>query len=140
MLWSNNSSIHRAGTSAARPAASRACSSGIRPWATAAATRTSAAVCESSSGGLAAGILPFLLRSSLILSLLQSPIYPQLPHHLAAGVHVGSGAERVRPGPEPERLEHRAERERRRDRVAVRDLQRNAHSPLRQQRAIHPLG
>src|SRR5256884_2300197 len=59
-------------------AASRALSSGGFPRATAAATRTNAAVWASSAEAVPSLILLVSLASSPILSLLQSSIYPQL--------------------------------------------------------------
>src|SRR5882672_2401570 len=117
MLCSSSSSIHSLGTRALRAAADRALSSDALPRATAAATRTSAAVWASSAGPVPSVIIPLPSPLPLILSLLQSSIYAQLPHRLAAGVHAGSSGERRRTRPEPQRLEHGCHGERRGDRV-----------------------
>src|SRR2546426_2500871 len=140
MLCSNSSSIHSPGTRASRAAANRAVSSGALPRATAAATRTSAMVWASSTGPLPSVIVPLPSPPSFIFSLLQSSIYTQLPHRLAAGVHVGSRGERGRTGPEAQRLEHGRQGERRGDRVPVSHLERDAELFLREQGAIHALG
>src|SRR5213594_848932 len=140
MLCSNSSSIHSPGTRASRAAANRASSSGAFPRATAAATRTSAAVWASSTGGLRSLILLVPRPSSPILSLLQSSFYTQLPHRLAAGVHAGSRGERGRTGPEAQLLEHGRHGERRGDRVPVGHLERDADPVLGEQGAIHALG
>src|SRR2546429_3932611 len=140
MLCSNNSSIHSPGTRASRAAASRALSSGGFPRATAAATRTNAAVWASSAEAVPSLILLVSLASSPILSLLQSSIYPQLPHRLAAGVHVGSSGERGRTGPETQRFERSGHGKRRGNRVSIDDFQRDAEPLLGEQGAIHALG
>src|SRR2546429_9637302 len=140
MLCSNSSSIHSPGTRASRAAANRALSSGAFPRATAAATRTSAAVWASSAGGLRSVILLVPRPSSPILSLLQSSFYTHPPRRLAAGVHVGSRGERGRTGPEAQLLEHGRHGERRGDRVPISHLERDAEPFLGEQGAIHALG
>src|SRR6266513_5503113 len=140
MLCNNNSSIHSPGTRASRAAASRAFSSGGFPRATAAATRTSAAVRTSCAEAVPSLILLVSPASSPILSLLQSSIYPQLPHRLAAGVHVGSSGERGRTGPETQRFERSGHGKRRGNRVSIDDFQRDAEPLLGEQGAIHALG
>src|SRR5438034_9583912 len=96
MLCSSSSSIHSPGTRASRAAANRALSSAAFPPATAAATRTSAAVGASSTGPVPSVIVRLPTPLSFIFSLLQPSIYTQLPHRLAAGVHGGAGGERGR--------------------------------------------
>src|SRR6266487_651710 len=123
MLCSNSSSIHSPGTRASRAPASLVLSSAVFPRATAAATRTSAAVWASSTGPVPSVIVPSPTLPSFIFSLLQSSIYPQLPHRLAAGVHAGSSDERGRTGPETQVLERSGHGQRRRDGVPVGDLQ-----------------
>src|SRR6266699_1869079 len=140
MLCSNNSSIHSPGTRASRAAASRALSSGGFPRATAAATRTNAAVWASSAEAVPSLILLVSPASSPILSLLQSSIYPQLPHRLAAGIHVGSSGERGRTGPETQRFERSGHGKRRGHCVSIDDFERDAEPLLREQGAIHALG
>src|SRR5439155_19115429 len=140
MLCSNSSSIHSPGTRASRAAANRALSSGAFPRATAAATRTSAAVWGSSTEGLLSLILLVPRPSSPILSLLQSSFYTQLPHRLAAGVHARSRGERGRTGPEAQLLEHGRHSERRGDRVPISHLERDAEPYLGEQGAKHARG
>src|SRR2546425_11114121 len=140
MLWSNSSSIHSPGTRASRAAASRVLSSGVLPRATAAATRTSAAVWASSAEAVVLLIVLVSRSSSPILSLLQSSIYPQLPHRLAAGVHACSSSEPGRPGPETQLLHRRGHGQRRRDGVPVGDFQGDSEPRLGEQRAVHALG
>src|SRR4029077_8742157 len=140
MLCSNSSSIHTPGTRASRAAANRAWSSGALPRARAAATRTSAAVGASSTGPAPSAIVRRPAPLSFILSLLQSSIYPQLPHGLAARVHVGSSGERGRTGPQAQLLEHRRHGERRGDRVSIGHLERDPEPFLGKQSAIHAFG
>src|SRR6266540_1309869 len=140
MLCSNSSSIHSPGTRASRAAARRASSSGPLPRATAAATRTRAAVWASRREAFLSLILLVPHPASPILSLLQSSIYPQLPHRLAAGVHGGSSGERGRTGPEAQLLERSRHGERRRDRVPVGHLQGDSEPRLDEQRTVHALG
>src|SRR5882724_1257535 len=140
MLCNSSSSIHRPGTRASRAAAKRALSSATLPRATAAATRTSAAVWASSTGPVPSVIVLLPSPLPLIFSLLQSSIYTQLPHRLAAGVHVGSSGEGGRTGPEAQRFEHGRHGERRGDRMPVSHLERDAEPVLREQGAIHALG
>src|SRR6266853_1755880 len=140
MLCSNNSSIHIPGTRASRAAANRAWSSGALPRARAAATRTSAAVGASSTRPVPSAIVRRPAPLSFIFSLLQSSIYPQLPHGLAARVHVGSSGERGRTGPETQQLEHCRHGERRGDCVSIGHLERDPESFLRKEGAIHAFG
>src|SRR5712691_1340322 len=140
MLCSSSSSIHSPGTRASRAAANRAFSSDALPRATAAATRTSAAVWASSTGPVPSVIVPLPSPLPFILSLLQASFYTQLPHRLATGVDVGSSGERGRTGPEAHRLEHGCHRERRGDRVSVSHLKRDPQPLLGEQGAIHALG
>src|ERR1043166_6535620 len=79
MLCSSSSSIHSPGTRASRAAAKRAVSSGALPRATAAATRTNAAVGASSTGPVPAVIVPLPAPRSLIVSLLHSAFYTPAP-------------------------------------------------------------
>src|SRR2546429_597025 len=140
MLCSSSSSIHGPGTRASRAAAKRALSSGTLPRATAAATRTNAAVGASSTGPVPALIVPLPAPRSLIVSLLQSAFYTQLPYRLTPRVHVGSGGEPGRTRPETELLEHGRHGECRTDRVPVSDLERDAESLLREEGTVHTLG
>src|SRR5207249_690216 len=128
------------GTRASRAAAKRALSSGTLPRATAAATRTNAAVGASSTGPVPALIVPLPAPRSLIVSLLQSAFYTQLPYRLTPRVHVGSGGEPGRTRPETELLEHGRHGECRTDRVPVSDLERDAESLLREEGTVHTLG
>src|SRR5256712_13271844 len=132
MLCSSSSSIHRPGTRASRAAAKRALSSGPLPRATAAATRTNAAVGASSTGPVPAVIVPLPAPRSLIVSLLQSAFCTQLPYRLTPRVHVGSSGEPGRTRPETQLLEHGRHGEGRSDRVSVGDLERDAESFLRE--------
>src|SRR5882672_8128241 len=140
MLCSSSSSIHSPGTRASPAAANRLSSSGTLPRATAAATRTSAAVWASSTRPVAPAIVLLPCLFAFIFSLLQSSINTQLPHRLAAGVDVGSTGERGRTGPEAQRLEHGRHGERRGDRVPVSHLERHAELFLLEEGAIHALG
>src|SRR5437870_12518354 len=140
MLCSSSSSIHGPGTRASRAAAKRALSSGTLPRATAAATRTNAAVGAASTGPVPALIVPLPAPRSLIVSLLQSAFYTQLPYRLTPRVHVGSGGEPGRTRPETELLEHGRHGECRTDRVPVNDLERDAESLLREEGTVHTLG
>src|SRR5207249_582764 len=140
MLCSSSSSIHGPGTRASRAAAKRALSSGTLPRATAAATRTNAAVGASSTGPVPALIVPLPAPRSLIVSLLQSAFYTQLPYRLTPRVHVGSGGEPGRTRPETELLEHGRHGECRTDRVPVSDLERDAESLLREEGTVHTIG
>src|ERR1043166_128269 len=140
MLCSSSSSIHSPGTRASRAAAKRAVSSGALPRATAAATRTNAAVGASSTGPVPAVIVPLPAPRSLIVSLLQSAFYTQLPDRLTPRVHVGSSGEPGGTRPETQLLEHRRHGERRSERVSVGDLERDSESFLRQEGTVHALG
>src|SRR3989442_8187082 len=140
MLCSNNSSIHVPGTRASRAAAKRAWSSGVLPRGRAAATRTSAAVWASSPRPVPSAIVRRPAPLSFIFSLLQSAIYPQLPHGLAARVHVGSSGERGRTRPETQLLEHRRHGERRGDCVSIGHLERDPEPFLGKEGAIHAFG
>src|SRR5882762_10231815 len=140
MLCSNSSSIQIPGTRASRAAANRAWSSGGLPRARAAATRTSAAVGASSTRPAPSAIVRRPAPLSFIFSLLQSSIYPQLPHGLAARVHVGSSRERGGTGPETQLLEHRRHGERRGECVSIGHLERDAEPFLGEKGAIHAFG
>src|SRR6266852_9576819 len=140
MLCSNSSSIHIPGTRASRAAANRAWSSGALPRARAAATRTSAAVWGSSTRPVPSAIVRRPAPLSFIFSLLQSSIYPQLPHGLAARVHVRASGERGGTGPETQLLEHRRHGERRGDCVSIGHLERDPEPFLGEKGAIHAFG
>src|SRR5213076_2538845 len=140
MLCSRSSSIHGPGTRASRAAAKRALSSGTLPRATAAATRTNAAVGASSTGPVSALIVPLLAPRSLIVSLLQSAFYTQLPYRLTPRVHAGSSGEPGRTRPETQLLQHGRHGECRSDRVSVSDLERDSESFLREEGTVHTLG
>src|SRR5256884_169617 len=140
MLCSSSPSIHSPGTRASRAAAKRASSSGPLPRPTAAATRTNAAVGASSTGPVPAVIVPLPAPRSLIVSLLQSAFYTQLPYRLTPRVHVGSSGEPGRTRPETQLLEHGRHGECRSDRVSVSDLERDSESFLREEGTVHTLG
>src|SRR5213593_2320356 len=140
ILCSSSSSIHSPGTRASRAAAKQAVSSGALPRATAAATRTNAAVGASSTGPIPGVIVPLPAPRSLIVSLLQSAFYTQLPYRLTPRVHVGSNGEPGRTRPETQLLEYGRQGECRSDRVSVSDLERDAESFLREEGTVHTLG
>src|SRR2546428_7412266 len=137
-LWSSSSSTHRSGTPAARASRKRCSSSVMRPSASAAAARTRATVLESSAE--APGLMvPLPAPRSPILSLLQPSITPQLPDRLPPRVHRGAREQRRWQRSQAQLGQHRRHGERRRDRVTVLDLQRDALAFLRQQPAVHAL-
>src|SRR3989454_8191567 len=138
-LWSSSSSTHRSGTPAARASRKRCSSSVMRPSASAAAARTSATVFASSAPDFPRLILPFPFPLSLILLFLQPSLYPQLPDRLPSRVHRGAREQRGGQRPEAQLGHHRRHGERRRDRVTVLDLQRDALAFLREQPAVHAL-
>src|SRR2546422_740219 len=135
-LWSSSSSTHRSGTPAARASRKRCPSSVMCPSASAAAARTRATVFASSAEtpGL---MVPLPAPRSPILSLLQASIYAQLPDRLPPRVHRGAREQRRWQRSQAQLGQHRRHGERRRDRVTVLDLQRDALAFLREQPAVH---
>src|SRR2546425_4361296 len=138
-LWSSSSSTHRSGTPAARASRKRCSSSVMRPSASAAAARTSATVFASSAPDFPRLILPFPFPLSLILLFLQPSLYPQLPDRLPPRVHRRAREQRRWQRSQAQLGQHRRHGERRRDRVTVLDLQRDALAFLREQPAVHAL-
>src|SRR2546427_10647064 len=111
----------------------------MRPSASAAAARTRATVFASSAE--APGLMvPLPAPRSPILSLLQASIYPQLPDRLPPRVHRGAREQRRWQRSQAQLGQLRRHGERRRDRVTVLDLQRDALALLREQPAVHALG
>src|SRR2546430_3287053 len=108
------------------------------PSASAAAARTRSTVLASSAEppGL---MVPLPAPRSPILPLLQASIYAQLPDRLPPRVHRGAREQRGGQRPEAQLGHHRRHGERRRDRVTVLDLQRDALAFLREQPAVHAL-
>src|SRR5207244_3493808 len=105
---------------------------------TAALVRVAAAVARG-NGPVPAVIVPLPAPRSLIVSLLQSAFYTQLPYRLTPRVHVGSSGEPGRTRPETQLLEHGRHGECRSDRVSVSDLERDAESFLREEGTVHTL-
>src|SRR5205809_661049 len=131
-LCKSSSSTHSGGTWAARATVMRSRSCASSPLAIAMATRTKATVLASN--------VPFPAPGSLILLLLQSPIYPQLSHLVAPGIDVGPHSERFRLRLDPQVGQHCRNRQRRGGAVAVFDLERDPQPLGHDQRAVHALG
>src|SRR6266849_6625433 len=119
-LCSKSSSTHCGGTCTARAATMRSCSLVSSPVAVAAAFRTRARVWGSRL------IVPLPTPHSPILSPLQPPIHTHLPHRLPARVRDRLREQRRRLRLEAQLGQHRRDRQRRRQAVAVFDLEGDA--------------